>query len=132
MSFEPKNKEDCTDKEWKEHIKEWRRLNEEGYFKRQSQEFLKNRTFEKIENINKDLILSHKDLKEGIPLFKLFYMSGLADSNSDARRLIKQGGAYVNSQRIQDANFTINSKYLIAGEIILRAGKKEMKKVLVR
>ena len=40
-------------------------------------------------------------LKKGIPAFKLFHIVGLADSRGAARRLIEQGGAYVNDVRIK-------------------------------
>jgi tyrosyl-tRNA synthetase len=41
-----------------------------------------------------------ESLKAGIPAFKLFHQAGLAASGGAARRLIEQGGAYVNGQRI--------------------------------
>ena len=44
-------------------------------------------------------------LKAGIPAFKLFHTAGLASSGGAARRLIEQGGAYVNGQRIDSFRF---------------------------
>ncbi|MCK7511457.1 MAG: hypothetical protein MZV70_50370 [Desulfobacterales bacterium] len=38
--------------------------------------------------------------RPGIPAFKLFHETGLAASGAAARRLIDQGGAYVNGERI--------------------------------
>ncbi len=36
---------------------------------------------------------------EGIPVFKLFETTGLCSSGSEARRLIEQGGAYINKKK---------------------------------
>ena len=41
-----------------------------------------------------------KQIQTGIPAFKLFHLVGLAPSGSAAMRLIKQGGAYINGNRI--------------------------------
>ncbi len=49
-------------------------------------------------------------LKAGIPAFKLFHTAGLASSGGDARRLIEQGGAYVNGQRIDSFDFLISDQ----------------------
>ena len=38
---------------------------------------------------------------EGIPVFKLFEKASLCASGSEARRLIEQGGAYINNKRIE-------------------------------
>ena len=37
---------------------------------------------------------------EGIPIFKLFEATSLCSSSSDARRLIEQGGAYLNNKKV--------------------------------
>ena len=41
-----------------------------------------------------------KELEHGIPAFKLFKMAMLCKGSSDARRLIEQGGAYLNGNRL--------------------------------
>lgn len=64
-------------------------------------------------------------LRQGIPVFKLFYQVGLADSGSAARRLIAQGGAYINNNRIDDLDYIVTDKDLNKEEMILRAGKKK-------
>lgn len=77
--------------------------------------------------------LGLKDLMEA-SVCDLFVMAGLVDSKSDARRLIRQGGAYLNEiQLAADAeNDPVKgSNWLAAGEITLRAGKKRYKKILV-
>ena len=70
-------------------------------------------------------------LAEGVAAFVLFTEVGLCKSSSDARRLIKQGGAYVGEARVEafDSLITLD----LAGEdgaIWLRAGKKKHHRVV--
>jgi len=70
------------------------------------------------------------DLKSGIPAFKLFQSVGLADSGGAARRLITQGGAYVNGQRIDSFDHMISDQDLDDDNtIVLRSGKKRFHKI---
>jgi tyrosyl-tRNA synthetase len=88
----------------------------------------------KISSVGLDAIIvgisaphSHMDLaqlREGIPAFKLFHIVGLASSGGAARRLIEQGGGYINGRRIEVSDRMITDKDLNKGEILLRAGKK--------
>lgn len=72
-------------------------------------------------------------LKAGIPAFKLFRDAGLADSNGAARRLIQQGGAYVNGQRIDVFDQLITEQDLGDAEtIVLRSGKKRFHKIFIQ
>ncbi len=77
-------------------------------------------------------ILDIAQLKTGVPAFKLFYTVGLAKSNSEARRLIQQGGAYLNGKRIQTVDALITDKDVQNMEIVLRFGKKRFHKVEVK
>ena len=69
--------------------------------------------------------------KDGIPAFKLYHQVGLADSGSAARRLIEQGGAYVNGRRIESYDYLLTADDVIDLEILLRAGKKRYHKVKI-
>ncbi len=69
--------------------------------------------------------------KEGIPAFKLYQMVGLASSGSAARRLIEQGGAYVNGQRIESFDDLLTERDIVDQEILLRAGKKKYHKIKI-
>lgn len=73
-----------------------------------------------------------KQIQAGIPAFKLFHFVGLAPSGSAAMRLIQQGGAYINNNRINSAEYMINENDLNHEEILLRAGKKRFHKIKVR
>lgn len=69
--------------------------------------------------------------KEGIPAFKLYHMVGLVNSGSAARRLIEQGGAYVNGQRIESFDYLLTDSDIVDLEILLRAGKKRYHKIKI-
>lgn len=68
---------------------------------------------------------------EGIPAFKLYQMVGLASSRSAARRLIEQGGAYVNGKRIKSYDYLLTENDMVDLEILLRAGKKRYHKLKI-
>jgi tyrosyl-tRNA synthetase len=72
------------------------------------------------------------DLMSGIPAFQLFHDTALSNSRGAARRLIDQGGAYVNGERIETFDRLITVDDL--GEdrqIVLRAGKKRYHRVII-
>ena len=72
------------------------------------------------------------ELDPGIPAFRLFQTVGLANSGGAARRLIEQGGAYVNSERIEVFDRLVTEKDMDENRIIvLRSGKKRYHKVKV-
>ena len=69
-------------------------------------------------------------LDEGIPPAELFAEVALAGSRGEAKRLIKQGGAYVNDQRIDSLERLINKTDLTEKGILLRAGKKKYHRIV--
>ena len=73
--------------------------------------------------------IDEAQLKAGIPAFKLFYNVGLANSGGAARRLIEQGGAYINDKRIETSDYMVTDNDLVHDEILLRSGKKRYHKV---
>ena len=68
---------------------------------------------------------------EGLPAFKLFHQAGLAKSGGAARRLIEQGGAYLNGDRVGVFDQMITLKDFEKGEILLRSGKKKFHKIVL-
>ncbi len=76
--------------------------------------------------------MERDELVQGIPAFKLFPMVGLADSGGAARRLISQGGAYVNGERVTAFDQIINDSHISEMEIVLRAGKKRFHKIKIK
>jgi tyrosyl-tRNA synthetase len=64
------------------------------------------------------------ELDAGMLVAAAFVAAGLAGSNGEARRLIKQGAAKVNDVLVSDQNGTLGAADLIDGAIKLSAGKK--------
>ncbi len=89
-----------------------------------------------IENIDKNVIncliqevpvSENADavLAEGKLLLDLLVSTGLCKSKGAAKRLVTQGGAYINNQRCKDLEARVGSEHLLADiGILLRAGKK--------
>jgi tyrosyl-tRNA synthetase len=63
-------------------------------------------------------------LDEGVDIISILVETGLASSRSDGRRLISQGGIYINSDRIEDDAHEISTQDLDDGKILIRKGKK--------
>ena len=76
--------------------------------------------------------LTMDQLKAGIPAFKIFHTAGLASSGGAARRLIEQGGAYLNGQRIESFDQLISGSDLNNMELLLRSGKKRYHKIIIK
>ncbi len=76
------------------------------------------------------IALRRHELEAGIGVITLFVKSGLCSSNSDARRLVQQNGAYINEKAITDINAIITPEHIENSALILRAGKKRYKRVL--
>ena len=68
---------------------------------------------------------------DGLWIVKLFVEAGLANSNGDARRLITGGGAYLNDERIVEANLNVTAELFVDNAIILKAGKKKVKRIVL-
>lgn len=75
--------------------------------------------------------LDAEDLAAGIPVTELFRRVGLCGSRGAARRLIEQGGAYVNDERVASIDVLVTDKDLMEGAILLRAGKKHHHRVIL-
>ncbi|MFL7793093.1 MAG: tyrosine--tRNA ligase, partial [Anaerolineae bacterium] len=71
------------------------------------------------------------ELQAGITAPELFERVGLSRSRSEARRLIQQGGAYVNDKAVRSVDDLITAEYLLDGAILLRAGKKRYHRVVI-
>lgn len=72
------------------------------------------------------------DIEKGIPAFKFFHTVGLANSGGAARKLIQQGGAYINGERVASFDYMISIDDFKDSEVILRAGKKRYHKVRLK
>ena len=76
-------------------------------------------------------IVAKSRLSSGIAAFELFAEVGLCSSKGEARRLLQQGGGYINGERIQEFDARATLDHLDKGEILLRAGKKKYHRIQV-
>jgi len=66
------------------------------------------------------------ELEKGIPAFELFYEADLCSSKGEARRIIAQGGGYVNDMPIKSFDEKIRLEHFGgAPKLYLRKGKKK-------
>lgn len=75
------------------------------------------------------VLMKARELEGGIPVYLLFEKTGLCKTRAEARRLINQGGGYVNGQRVESFDQVIESPEGKAASLLLRAGKKRYIKV---
>ena len=71
-------------------------------------------------------------LESGIPIMALFHEVGLANSRSEARRLIQQGGAYINEQQYRAIDMVVGTDLLEENALLLRAGKKRYHRIIIK
>ncbi len=70
-------------------------------------------------------------LEAGIPPAELFTEVGLTPSRKEAKRLIEQGGLYVNEERLDSPERLLTAKDLGPdGGLLLKAGKKRIHRVV--
>jgi tyrosyl-tRNA synthetase len=77
-------------------------------------------------------VVSQGETKNGIWIVKLLADAGLASSNGEARRLLKGGGVYLNDERITDMDKNLAINDFNNGSAILRAGKKNIRKIVIQ
>jgi tyrosyl-tRNA synthetase len=69
-------------------------------------------------------LVSGPDLDAGIPVFRLLADAGLVSSNSEARRLVRGGGARLNDRPVEDENYQVTRRDLVDGAVKVSAGRK--------
>jgi tyrosyl-tRNA synthetase len=74
--------------------------------------------------------VARDELGRGLPLVDLLHRTGLAESRNAGRRLIQQGGAYLNGKPVTDVNAIVGEADLESGALLLRAGKKKFHRVV--
>ncbi len=70
-------------------------------------------------------------MEQGVSVVDFFVETALCKSNSEARRLIKQGGGYVNDIRVESTDKKLFINDFKDNELLLRAGKKKYHKILL-
>jgi len=69
-------------------------------------------------------VLSAAQFSEQSNIVDLLTYVGLASSKGEARRLVQQGGIYVNDERITDIDHTLTENDIRDGAVMIRKGKK--------
>ncbi len=68
--------------------------------------------------------VDRKEIVKGFTVVDAFVTSGLAGSRGEARRLIRQGGAYIDGKRVDGDTINLSESDFKNGELNLRAGRK--------
>jgi tyrosyl-tRNA synthetase len=75
--------------------------------------------------------LSRARLEQGLGVLEIFAETGLTQSRGEARRLVQQGGIYVNDQRVDEVEAVLTLDDLTPAGILLRAGKKKYHRLVI-
>jgi len=75
--------------------------------------------------------LKRGELESGVSVIDLLVRAGLSASKGEARRLINQGGAYVEGETVQSIDQILDKAFADKEEILLRAGKKRYFRFLI-
>jgi tyrosyl-tRNA synthetase len=70
-------------------------------------------------------------LEAGLGVLEIFTEVGLTQSRGEARRMVQQGGLYVNDNRIDQVEASLSPADVTPDGILLRAGKKRYRRLLV-
>jgi tyrosyl-tRNA synthetase len=70
-------------------------------------------------------------IDKGVPVVDFFVETSLCKSKGEARRLIKQGGGYLNNERIESTEKQLFEDDFVSKEVLLRAGKKKYHKIIL-
>jgi tyrosyl-tRNA synthetase len=94
-----------------------------------SLEGVQERTLELLTKVVPVVEIDRAELANGIPLIDLLSRT-VADSKSAARRLVQQGGAYVNNVRITDGERKVSTADLVTPTLlVVRGGRKDYRLV---
>jgi len=77
-------------------------------------------------------VFDKKRFEQGIWIVALLEEVGLVKSRGEARRLIQQGGVYINDDRILSMEQSIDLSYLKDSNLLLRAGKKRYHRIICK
>ena len=77
-------------------------------------------------------VIPSERFDSGIPIMTLFHEVGLANSRSEARRLIQQGGAYINEKQCRAIDMVVGTDLIEQNALLLRAGKKRYHRIVLK
>ncbi|WP_142414288.1 tyrosine--tRNA ligase [Hathewaya massiliensis] len=68
----------------------------------------------------------------GTSILDIIASSNIVPSKKEGRRLIEQGGLYINEENISDINALFKEEYLKDGEALIKRGKKKIYRVIMK
>ncbi len=76
--------------------------------------------------------VSAEDAQNGVDILTILVQSGLCTSRGDARRNVQQGGVTVNDEKVTDANRVFTPEELSGEGILVKRGKKNFRRVILK
>ena len=77
--------------------------------------------------------LTDEDLENGtIGILNLLNKSGMVPSNSEARRAVQQGGVAIDGEKITDIHAQIDGGKLAGDGVVLKKGKKNFRRMVLK
>ena len=77
--------------------------------------------------------ITEDDLRDGaIDIMGLLVTSGLCQTRSEARRAVEQGGVTVNNEKVCDIKTSYTPDAINAEEFVLKRGKKNFRKIVMK
>ena len=76
--------------------------------------------------------ITENEIGEGMNILELMLKASLIPSKAEGKRLIKQGGVYVNDNRVDDFDMVVTNADFSEQTLIIRKGKKKYHKIVLR
>lgn len=67
----------------------------------------------------------------GSKILDVLITAGIIPSKSEGKRLIQQGGLYVNDEKVIDMDLTVNEDFFKEGKMLVRKGKKTYNQIIL-
>jgi tyrosyl-tRNA synthetase len=67
----------------------------------------------------------------GSKILDVLIAAGIIPSKSEGKRLIQQGGLYVNDEKICDMDVVVDVSYFKDGKMLVRKGKKTYNQIVI-
>ena len=77
-------------------------------------------------------VVDIEDFGDEVGIVDLFVVSALSKTKSEARRLVEQGGAFLEDEQVKDVKATILKDCLLNEGVVLRAGKKRIVRLVAK
>jgi tyrosyl-tRNA synthetase len=103
------------------------KISELMFWKQDKIEIIKNSNKDEIKSIFSELGWIEFNWEN---LFEMIVKSGLATSNTEARKSIESWAFYINEQKITDAKYDFSNDFIVDKYLLLRKWKKSFKLVI--